>query len=310
MNATSLYSPKFTFWFFTTALTVPVHAQSLTFENETGWTWLSRPFLIFADSSMTSVSGDVALVIAPQPGKVNVYLAYSTEWKAEGRRIRPVLFDGLPRRLHSVLGGSSSTERIRLDHASFNIEGVAADSPLFFGIEVMDREGEKVRADAAAERAKQTGIETLPLPRVGEPYEFALTTLEGRRVSSADFRGELLLVDCWATWCSPCMAKMAPLKALLKKWQPHGFEILGVSLDFAEKEARRAIATHELPWANVWVPVDEQVRALWRDRATVANLPRLFLVGPDGRLLADLQPSDLEERIDSEMQAFLKKKEE
>ncbi len=310
MNAKSMRSPKFALWFFTTALAVPVHAQPLTFESETGWTWLSRPFLILADSTMSSASGEVALVIAPQPGKVNVYLAYSAEWKAEGRQIRPVLFDGQPRRLPSAQGGSSSTGRIRLDHASFNTQGVAADSPLFFGIEVMGREGEKVRADAAAERAQQAGIETLPLPRVGEPYEFALTTLDGRRVSSADYRGKLLLVDCWATWCSPCMAKMAPLKVLLKKWQTQGFEILGVTLDFTEKEARRSIATHELPWPNVWVPADEQVRALWRDRATVANLPRLFLVGPDGRLLADLQPSELEKRIESEMRSFKKAKEE
>lgn len=68
--------------------------------------------------------------------------------------------------------------------------------------------------------------------KVGAPApNFTLETLDGKKVSLADYRGKAVLVNFWATWCEPCNVEMPWLVDLHKKYASQGFEILGVSMD-------------------------------------------------------------------------------
>jgi thiol-disulfide isomerase/thioredoxin len=69
--------------------------------------------------------------------------------------------------------------------------------------------------------------------RARENYapEFALTTLDERRVSLEDLKGKIVLLDFWATWCGPCVKATTGLKALHNKYKDRPFVIVGVSLD-------------------------------------------------------------------------------
>ncbi len=60
---------------------------------------------------------------------------------------------------------------------------------------------------------------------------FTLKTLEGKKVSLADYKGRPVLVNFWATWCAPCKLEMPWLEAFRKQYQAQGFEILAINED-------------------------------------------------------------------------------
>ena len=60
---------------------------------------------------------------------------------------------------------------------------------------------------------------------------FTLVTLEGKKVSLADYKGRPVLVNFWATWCAPCKLEMPWFEGFRKQYQGQGFEILGINED-------------------------------------------------------------------------------
>ena len=67
---------------------------------------------------------------------------------------------------------------------------------------------------------------------VGKPAPaFSLVTLQGKKVSLADYKGKAVLVNFWATWCAPCKLEMPWFEAFRKQYGPQGFEILGIDAD-------------------------------------------------------------------------------
>jgi len=63
-----------------------------------------------------------------------------------------------------------------------------------------------------------------------------LPDIEGTMVSLSEFKGHVVLVDFWATWCVPCIKELPDLKGLYGKYKNKGFTILGVSVDLQGKE--------------------------------------------------------------------------
>ncbi len=80
-------------------------------------------------------------------------------------------------------------------------------------------------------------------PLVGKPApNFTLTTLAGKKVSLADYKGKAVQLNFWATWCAPCKIETPWLIELEKQYSPQGFEILGVSFDDLDKDDAKLLA--------------------------------------------------------------------
>ena len=129
---------------------------------------------------------------------------------------------------------------------------------------------------------------TPPAVRAGtiEPWtggatpSLALDDLGGRAVRLADFRGRVVLVNFWATWCAPCVAEMPSLQRLRDRLAPQGLEVLAVNLQ--ENAARIRPFVERLGFT---VPVlrdhDGSVSRAWGVRV----YPTTFVVGPDQRIV-------------------------
>lgn len=69
-------------------------------------------------------------------------------------------------------------------------------------------------------------------------YNFKLESVDGDTMALSDYRGKIVLVDFWATWCPPCRYEIPRLVELKKKFKKEPFEIIGVNLDISPKNAK------------------------------------------------------------------------
>ena len=67
-------------------------------------------------------------------------------------------------------------------------------------------------------------------------FDFELTDIEGNAVAKADFKGKVLIVDVWGTWCPPCRAEVPHFVALVKKYKAEGLEIVGLNSEGGDDE--------------------------------------------------------------------------
>src|SRR5204863_5262503 len=68
-------------------------------------------------------------------------------------------------------------------------------------------------------------------------FEFELTDIEGNAIAKADFKGKVLILDVWGTWCPPCRAEIPHFVALVKNYKEKGLEIVGLNSEGGDDEA-------------------------------------------------------------------------
>ena len=106
-----------------------------------------------------------------------------------------------------------------------------------------------------------------------------LRDVEGRLHRLADYRGKVVLVNFWATWCEPCREEMPSMNRLRASLAGQPFAVLAVNL--AESDARIRRFMEQVPLEfTVLMDRDSAVAKSWQARV----LPISFIVGPDGRI--------------------------
>jgi peroxiredoxin len=108
---------------------------------------------------------------------------------------------------------------------------------------------------------------------------FRLATLDGKTVALEDFKGQVVMINFWASWCDPCRQEMPLLDKLYAKYKPMGFTLLGVNVEPDPK-----LATGFLNKTPVTFPIlldkDSSVSKLYQ----VAGMPSTVIVDRKGNL--------------------------
>lgn len=123
---------------------------------------------------------------------------------------------------------------------------------------------------AAAELKPWPGGATPPLE---------LADLQGKKHSLAQYRGKVVLVNFWATWCEPCREEMPSIERLRVSLEGRPFAVLGVNLAEPESRIRKFLDTVPLGFP-ILLDRDTKTTRAWQAKV----LPATYVVGPDGAI--------------------------
>lgn len=129
---------------------------------------------------------------------------------------------------------------------------------------------------------------------IGYPaLDFTQTDVNGKNVSLSSYKGKVVLVDFWASWCGPCRRENPNVVAAYNKYKDKGFDVFGVSLDENKDKWLQAIQKDGLAWTHV-----SDLKG-WQNEASkaygVTSIPFNLLLDKDGKILAKgLRGADLD----------------
>ena len=170
------------------------------------------------------------------------------------------------------------------------------------GVELANEDKPKVffpagssRKPAAALAAGGAGAEVAPeLLKAGAVApDFVMQDVSGREVKLSDFKGKLVILDFWATWCGPCLASLPHTQALAAKYQDQGLVVVASGTSDTIENFKKWIPANQAKYPNLQFVFDPHARGTpkFDERASsrlyhVSGIPTQFVIGRDGVILA------------------------
>lgn len=184
---------------------------------------------------------------------------------------------GLDRETYTLISGVGRT----LGRGADPEQGAVLYERLAVAMENSEDEALKSRAAKAVGSARR-----LRLP--GKFMEITGKTATGEEFDWASYRGRVVLVDFWASWCGPCRAEIPNMKAQLEKYGEKGFAIVGVNLDTTMEKYQAYVDAEGLTWTNLMSDREDE-RGWDNPLAThygITGIPTAILVDREGKVVS------------------------
>ncbi|MEN8202114.1 MAG: TlpA disulfide reductase family protein [Bacteroidota bacterium] len=174
----------------------------------------------------------------------------------------------------------------------FQIYNIQADTMEL----IMESFDESVRKSGYYKQLEEL-YNTLRRVAISRPApDFEIPDVNGTQVRLSDYKGSFVLIDFWASWCSPCRAANPELVKVYKAYKNRAFTVIGISVDTNRGQWLSAIEADGLTWTNLsntkgW----DEVSTLYGVKA----IPQNFLLDPNGIIIGkNMEPEVLMEKLD------------
>ena len=192
------------------------------------------------------------------------------------------------------LVGAQKSYETAIEMAGDNIQGMVAATTALAEMLVSNGkkdEAKKVLADAGEKRSDVRGLKehlegiAANYDIIGsEPKAMGQNDIAGKAIDLAEYKGKVLLIDFWATWCGPCMAELPNVIAAYDKFHGQGFEILGISFDEDREAFDKCVADRKMTWRHHYDGKG------WKNEIGqaygISSIPATYLIGKDGKVVA------------------------
>ncbi len=143
-----------------------------------------------------------------------------------------------------------------------------------------------------------SGASALPLNQPAP--EFALTDLNHKRLDLHAYRGKVILLDFWATWCAPCQVEIPHFIDWQNEYKSRGLQVIGISMDDDPASAKKLYLRLRMNY-----PVALGDAKLGQSYGGIYGLPVTFLIDRDGRIRAEYQGAADLGMIEAQMRSML-----
>ena len=151
--------------------------------------------------------------------------------------------------------------------------------------ESISKQLEKLKDDVDSKRERKLSL--INQPQNGESYiDFTYENTSGEAVSLSSFKGSLVYVDVWATWCGPCKAEIPYLKTLEQDYHEQNIVFLSVSVDTDKDQWLKMVEEEALSGVQLWADGWSQIT---KDYA-IFGIPRFMLFSEDGKIISNDAP--------------------
>ena len=136
-------------------------------------------------------------------------------------------------------------------------------------------------------------------PAVGETAPLiSVADLSGKMLRLADYRGRVVLLNFWASWCPPCKDEMPGFQKVYLQYEEKGFTVIGVAINDVTPADIKAL--------GLLFPVVAASERVRRDYGDIAHPPVSFLLGRDGRIIKKVKGVYSEDELRKDVQLALK----
>jgi thiol-disulfide isomerase/thioredoxin len=136
-------------------------------------------------------------------------------------------------------------------------------------------------SDAVIKAFEGTGIQVVS--EGIDPIDFSLPLLDGTKINLSQYKGKVVFLNFWATWCGPCRSEMPSMEAVYQRLKNKGFEILAVNLGDSRGKVSEFMQEYKLNFPAV---LDE--KSVTGSQYSVRAIPTTYIIDRRGLIIARL----------------------
>jgi peroxiredoxin len=131
---------------------------------------------------------------------------------------------------------------------------------------------------------------------------FTLKDVDDKKVKLADFKGKVIVLNFWATWCVPCKTEIPEFVELQKQYEPQGVQFIGISVDDTAAKLRPYISEHSMNYPVLQGKSNEGVLDAY---GPVSVMPTTYLIKRDGNVCKRYQGAVTKDVLEHELKSLI-----